>query len=271
MEGTEYWTGITKLRKQLVKQAHGRVLESCAGTGRNLSFYNFDAGGNEGEGEGEGEGREVENLVCVDRSAAMVAIARGKWQKTHPLPAADADANAQQHGKDPTAPPSTDPTAGKVSFVTQPAHQPLPDPSHRFDTVVQTMGLCSLPSPALHLLHLASLTKPASEASPGGGGSPGVEASPGGKLLLLEHGRSPYTFVNWVMDRSARPHAEKHGCWYNRDIGAILRECEGAGILVVEDVRRPWWQVGTVWVVRCRVGPSLGGRGLGKGEEGVDY
>ncbi len=76
----------------------------------------------------------------------------------------------------------------------------------RFDTVVQTNGLCSTRHPDVLLRNLARLVKP------------------DGKILLLEHGRSYYDVVNNVLDRTAVKHAEQHGCLWNRDIESIIRE-----------------------------------------------
>ena len=302
VESSEYLQGITRLRKQLVGLAKGRVLEVCAGTGRNLEFYDF--GEKRGWAEGilgkrratmkkekkttrkEGEEADddddktsddddatiniVTELVCVDRSAAMLDIARAKWASLHPPPSSTDDTNTST-----TLPsPKRETTFSKATFLTQPADAPIPpslttttppqhpnpNPQNLFTTTIQTHALCSVPHPALHILHLASQTTP----------------SPSGKILLLEHGRcspSPSSspsrisqVLNWVLDRSAQRHAQRHGCWFNRDIGAVLKECEAEGVIVVEKVRRPWWGGGTVWWVEARVGPALGGRGRGEGE-----
>lgn len=264
------------------------MLEVCAGTGRNLSFYDFGekkswvegmlgkggalssnrtgkrqekqqqsttqmgvtaAEADNDDDDDDEDSDKVTELICIDRSAAMLDIARAQWAKLHPPSKTnEPDGNA-------------DPISSKVTFLTQPADAPLPTPSYssssssttttidsrnspKFDTTIQTLALCSLPSPTLHLLHLASLTDPHH-----------------GQILLLEHGRSDYTWVNWILDRAARRHAERHGCWFNRDISGVLKECEDAGVLVVEEVRRPVWGFGTVWFVRARVGGKLGGRG----------
>lgn len=46
---------------------------------------------------------------------------------------------------------------------------------------------------------------------------------PGGKILLLEHGRSHYNWLSRILDQNAVKHAKKWGCWWNRDILSILR------------------------------------------------
>lgn len=192
---TERFTGINRLRKKLVGKAHGHVLETSVGTGRNASYLVM---------------RKVKSLTFVDQSAEMIAIAREKFHALHP------DYN------------------NSVVFHTQSALKPLPlppspQPPPPYDTIVQTMGLCSMPQPSLLLKHLATLLKPGS-----------------GRILLLEHGRSHYSWVNWVLDRTAGQHAIKHGCWWNRDIGRIVDE---SGLVVVKVERK---HLGTTWVLELR-------------------
>lgn len=69
---------------------------------------------------------------------------------------------------------------------------------------------------------------------------------PGGRLLLLEHGRSSYGWLNDYMDERAAAHHKTYGCWYNRDILAILQE---AG-LQAESLSR--WHFGTSYVIAAR-------------------
>jgi methyltransferase OMS1 len=56
----------------------------------------------------------------------------------------------------------------------------------------------------------------------------------GGRLLLLEHGRSWLWPVNFFLDRSAPQHACKWGCWWNRDIPGIIRSAGGLKIIEME-------------------------------------
>ena len=72
---------------------------------------------------------------------------------------------------------------------------------------------------------------------------------PGGKILLLEHGRSTsYEGLSRYLDANAERHARNWGCVWNRDIDAILR---GAG-LKVETLST--WHFGTTYYVVCRPG-----------------
>lgn len=47
---------------------------------------------------------------------------------------------------------------------------------------------------------------------------------PGGRLILLEHGRSSWDWVNRILDSDARRHYSNWGCWWNRDMLAIVAE-----------------------------------------------
>lgn len=163
----------------------------------------------------------VKSLAFVDQSGAMVEIARKKWNSLHP---------AYEH----------------CSFLTQSATDPLPasaTPEMGFTTIMQTMGICSTPAPAATLAHLGGLADPKN-----------------GRILLLEHGRSYYEWMNWILDKAAAKYADKHGCWFNRDVGRVLEESG----LVIEKVERS--QFGTLWLVEAR--PSVrSGAKLVEGKE----
>ncbi|KAF8420657.1 S-adenosyl-L-methionine-dependent methyltransferase [Tirmania nivea] len=95
-----------------------------------------------------------------------------------------------------------------VRFVLQDVETPIPSPTGQgYDRVIQTMGLCSHHSPVQLLHNLESLCK-----------------KDGGKIILLEHGRSHYDWLNKILDYGAPKHAETWGCWWNRDIEGILKE-----------------------------------------------
>ncbi|EER37221.1 conserved hypothetical protein [Histoplasma capsulatum H143] len=114
-----------------------------------------------------------------------------------------------------------------------------------FDTVIQTMGLCSLPDPVSYLKHLGTLVEPER-----------------GEILLLEHGRSHYRWLNKLLDDLAAAHADRHGCWWNRDIGEIVRQ---SGLEIVESKR---WHMGTTWrfILRRKEGAGRGEKDLGLAE-----
>ena len=65
-----------------------------------------------------------------------------------------------------------------------------------------------------------------------------------GACYLLEHGRatSPaHEWLNELLDRTAVGRAEEVGCWWNRDVGELVRKSG----LVVESCRRS--NFGTTW------------------------
>ncbi len=77
----------------------------------------------------------------------------------------------------------------------------------QYDTVIQTFGLCSVAAPTLHLSRMASL------------------CSSTGSIMLLEHGRSKYPWLNRVLDTNVEKHARQWGCYFNRDILDLVSSC----------------------------------------------
>jgi methyltransferase OMS1, mitochondrial len=90
------------------------------------------------------------------------------------------------------------------------------------------MGLCSTPRPVELLKGIGSI------------------CSKDGQILLLEHGRSHYQWMNNMLDNLAPAHANRFGCWWNRDIGKIVDE---SGLEVVK-VKR--YHLGTTWWIELR-------------------
>ncbi|TID24834.1 RNA polymerase II transcription factor B subunit 2 [Venturia nashicola] len=216
----EYWNGTMRLRRKLVKQARGDVLESAAGTGRNGEFYIAE---------------NIRSLTLIDASKPMLTICRKKWVEAHPFSLAGPDPEKKQEikaaKKDPWTP--SKPVQFLIynlerSSIIPPTH---PRRGPGYDTIIQTMGLCSTSQPNTLLSSLSSLLRP------------------GGRILLLEHGKSHYEWLNVVLTKSAPGHAARFGCWWNKDIGKI---CADSGLEVVE-IRRPgWWNLGTLWWVELR-------------------
>lgn len=213
--GTEKGIGINRLRKKMVSQARGDVLEVSAGTGRNTSFYDW--------------GR-VRSLVLLDRSGPMLEVARRKWEEER-----------TEREKKSKAMVGVREKIGDVEFRAQSALERIEGPkgvkadskdgeAGKFDTIVQTMGLCSTSEPEKLLQRMAEVVKR------------------DGKILLLEHGKASYDWLNNFLDKAAPGHADKHGCWWNKDIGAIV---EKSGLEVVQ-ISRPWYHLGTTWWVELR-------------------
>ncbi|KAL8732875.1 MAG: hypothetical protein Q9166_002476 [cf. Caloplaca sp. 2 TL-2023] len=206
----EWFYGISKLRKKLVQQAHGNVLEAAVGTGRNSEFYDLS---------------RINSLTLQDQSKEMVEVAKAKWRQTHP---------EYEHCR----------------FITGSALEalpPVPEGTNKhgdegYDTIVATMSLCSTPAPSLFLWNLAShlsLRDTAAQATSTASDDSNDPLPP--RILLLEHGRSQFSLLNLILDWTAPAHAKQHGCWWNRDIGKIA---EDSGLEVISTRRK---HLGTTW------------------------
>ncbi|MCJ1385103.1 hypothetical protein MMC17_008222 [Xylographa soralifera] len=194
VDTTEKLMGLGWLRRSLTRQATGHVLEASVGTGRNIKYY---------------DPTNCSSITFVDQSAEMIEIARSKFRDTYPQ-------------------------YQSCRFLTQSTHDPIPRPAPGgFDTILQSMGICSTTNPSALLSHLGRLTNPTN-----------------GRILLLEHGRSHYEWLNRILDEHAPAHADKHGCWWNRDIQKIVQD---SGLEVVQIKR---YHFGTTWWIELR--PRIG-------------
>ena len=216
---TEQATGINTLRRKLAKLAHGDVLEVSIGTGRNLEYYEFDfKRGNEGGGQKKGL---VRSFTAVDKSAEMLEIAHDKFGKLFPgiLGVRWVIGDASQPGIIPPPPKSANERSGNLE-------------GKKYDTILQTMGLCSVDDPVALLKSL---------------GEHVVEEE--GRILLLEHGRGKWKWLNGALDRGAEGHAKQFGCWWNRDFTDVIEE---SGLEVVRVERPKWWHGGTTWWIELK-------------------
>lgn len=205
---SEALMGVNGIRDRLSKMCKGHVLEVSCGTGRNLGYYDLSLAS------------KVDSLTFVDLSKQMVDVCKQKWSLLHK------------------------PTKSKpmkqgmvVRFLTGSAldAMPLAPGEKKYDTIIQTMGLCSTPSPHELLQNMALHLD---------------DSNPDSKILLLEHGRSYQEWLNNILDNSAEKHAEIHGCWYNRDIGTLVQEAaDRSGLEVVRERRH---HLGTTWVFELK-------------------
>ena len=179
--------GISLLRKFLLRQANGHVLEVAAGTGRNLSCY-----------------PETSRVILTDLSRGMLdQVSKMQQQRLASCELRVMSANA------------------------------LEFPDNHFDTVVDTFGLCSMDNSLQTLREMQRVCKKDS-----------------GRILLLEHGQSSYTWLSSILDKFADLHAQKWGCHWNRDILSLVEE---AG-LKVESVRR--FHFGTTYYIVAKPGSA---------------
>jgi methyltransferase OMS1, mitochondrial len=226
--------GLNRRRKELVRMARGDVLEVSCGTGRNMAYYQL--GARRGvDGQGKATVRGCRSVTFVDLSPEMIEVARTKFETIYPnfrrvafaaLDAREVVAASFSIPKPLTAEVSS--TAPTMPSST-PGHLSRSASGPYFDTVVETMGLCSTPDPVGLLRHLGTITDPDH-----------------GQILLLEHGRSHYRWLNHILDNLATAHAHRFGCWWNRDIGQVVVQ---SGLEIVEIKR---WHLGTTWQVILR-------------------
>lgn len=251
-------TGVTSLRERLAGRATGHVLELAVGTGRNFGHYDWaslvadseesPAKGGGGKKKEKGEARML-SFTGVDIASDMLEVAASKLKRVRALKEAEPSVTVLRDQKGDVA-------AGGVSFLSDAIRlvksdalsflPPPPSPSAssgatpRYDTIIQTFGLCSVTSPRTVLSNLAPLLRPDT-----------------GRILLLEHGRGTWSLVNWWLDRRAPGHFARYGCWWNRDLEAIVREaCKekiGGHRVEVVKVERPGWQGGTVLWIELKV------------------
>jgi methyltransferase OMS1 len=178
-------TGIIRRRKKLLKNARGKVLEIGAGTGRNLLLYPIN---------------QCEKIVAVDASPEMVRVAQEKLNQQ--------GNEMQRH---------------KIELKEMDAHDLRELKDDSFDTVVDTFGLCSYSNPSKVLQEMQRVCKKGKTMT-----AQKINSNSNvGVILLLEHGRTHSFGFHWLsnfLDRRAPNHAQKWGCWWNRDIKKIVEE-----------------------------------------------
>ncbi|KAI1003207.1 hypothetical protein K3495_g5000 [Podosphaera aphanis] len=235
VDSTEYWLGLRSLRQQMIAQAHGNVLEVSVGTGRNLEYYDWDVPGYHGVGRPDARGRikkgRVQSLTAVDQSLEMLTVAHDKLDVLLPR----ANVNVRWVLGDAAA-ADVIPASPCASL-----QRGTPDDKAKYDTVVQTMGLCSVSDPVALLRNL------------------GHHVKDDGKILLLEHGRGRWNWLNRLLDHTAEAHAREFGCWWNRDLAEIVA---ASGLEVVQMTTPKWWHGGTTWWIELArpKAPSGGAR-----------
>ena len=189
----ELLLGITFMRWWATRKVKGKVLEVCAGTGKNVPYYDVS---------------KAKSIDFVDQSEGMLEQCRQKWEK-----------RAKK----------SIPVSFFVSSI-----ESFPIPTEKYDTIYQTQGLCSCADPVAELRKLRELVKP------------------NGKIVLIEHGKGYYKWINNFLDSIWEDHAKKWGCITNRNIGAIVKE---SGLVVLSKSR---WHFGTTWIIIGRP-PREGG------------
>ena len=119
------------------------------------------------------------------------------------------------------------PNRTKMTVQVMDAHV-LQFPNAQFDTVIDTFGLCSYENPVKVLQEMARVCKPT------------------GQLILIEHGKGLYEWMNNILDNNAQQHANKWGCIYNKDIHQLVLD---AGLQIVSESR---YHFGTTYVIQAK-------------------
>lgn len=194
----EFMMGMGKKRKWAMRHCKGDVLEVASGTGRNVKWL---------------DPTKVTSYTFLDPSEKMMESAYKKFKETWP-------------------------EMTKVKFVVGKAEDLLKMSKKsdsktkkqlfKYDTIVETFGLCSEEDPVQSLKNMKALLKS------------------GGRIILLEHGRSNWKFVNDKLDSGAQRHSDKWGCRWNLDIGELVDE---AGLDITKEKRA---HMGTTWIIICK-------------------
>lgn len=220
VDRTEWLMGLLKLRRKLASQAHGDVLEVSIGTGRNLEYYDWDFKGYNGVGKPAKEGGlkkgKVRSFTAVDKSGEMLEIAHEKFSTMFPGILGVRWIIGDASEEIPPPPRNSSERSGHLDGM-------------KYDTVVQTMGLCSVDDPVALLKNLGKCVKEEE-----------------GRIFLLEHGRGRWSWLNKILDQSAEGHAKAFGCWWNRNMDHIIQE-SGLDVVNVDT-----WHGGTTWWIELK-------------------
>ncbi|KAI1295252.1 Methyltransferase-like protein 7B [Mortierella claussenii] len=232
----EYLLGIQRRRKRLLKQAKGRVLEIASGTGRNVDYYtkgccdeivftDFSEGMMEVLKKTVAEsdlGKRYDYQLRRQQQLELERIAHPRDQQNRSSAESSSSIATSSSAMPTGAGVASSVVETEIRFkVMNAAAIPYPDGS--FDTVVDTFGLCSFEDPVQVLREMKRVLRP------------------GGKLLLLEHGNSHWTFMKNMQAKQLDRHVHKYGCYWNREIEELVQE---AGLKIVEEERS---QLGTVY------------------------
>lgn len=184
-------------RKVLREHAHGKVLEIAVGTGRNFPYYPYD---------------KMESLTLVEQSNAMMQQIYQKVKTMH-------------FSKEQTKLFKSNLFA--VEWNLHELSQCKILQSQKFDTIVDTFGLCSFENPVLVLQEVSKL----------------LSSNENSRIVLIEHGKSKrWNFVNSLLESRKEAHFQRYGCIWNKDIEKIVHE---SGL---EIEKQSVHQLGTVYV-----------------------
>ena len=257
----EFYLGIRNMRRAMVKEARGDVLEVGAGTGTMVGMYpacEF----------AEDEPARLEAQARLKRRHEL-AVEKGMLRTADPMPFNETDIAGDPSNKAVRVPgvrsvtmsdratnmltQLEDKIQGRIGYRPHRINedeaaaswfagkQTPPDTPEEYNKAViaTNKGVNGEKHPLYQTAHFASESIPFPDSSfdtvvdvfglcsyddP-------VKAltemsrvcKPDGRLLLLEHGRGTWSRVNMQLDKWAPRHAKSWGCWWNRDMRRYLR------------------------------------------------
>lgn len=265
----EFYLGIGRWRRKILKEAEGRVLEVGAGTASNLGLYPPD--------------KCLEVIFC-DRSPHMVNVGKSKISHRlgyepfeYPAYSIDTSRPAEVVKTAVQVRDKSDPNLGAPCcalrdgllpisnqlVLSKEASKIMDDRTARIDAKRSAQLAHAEANPTEHLPASRSTTEDLyavacypTEKLPFPDNSFDtvvdmfglcsfddpvkaiVEMSrvckPDGKILMLEHGRGSWEKMNNYLDKWAPRHASMWGCWWNRDIRRYIR-LSGAEVVQREE------------------------------------
>ncbi|KAK6455008.1 S-adenosyl-L-methionine-dependent methyltransferase [Scheffersomyces xylosifermentans] len=150
----------------------------------------------------------INSITFMDSAKNMVEITRKKFRDAFP--------NFKKAGF----------TVGKAEDLVKLAGDE--STAFKYDTIVEAFGLCAHEDPVLALKNMGKLLKP------------------GGRIVLLEHGRSTWSFVNNHLDFRSEKRMKTWACRWNLDIGELIDE---AGLDITYEKRV---HLGSTWMLVCK-------------------
>lgn len=152
--------------------------------------------------------QEVDSITFLDSSKKMVEITQQKFRKEYPKYA-------------------------KAAFVVGKAEELVDLASKseypvKYDTIIESFGLCAHEDPVKALQNMEKLLKP------------------NGRIVLLEHGRGTWDFINNHLDFRAEKRMKTWKCRHNLDIGEII---DDSGLDITYEKRAIF---GSIWMLVCK-------------------
>ncbi|KAK6203622.1 S-adenosyl-L-methionine-dependent methyltransferase [Scheffersomyces amazonensis] len=150
---------------------------------------------------------DINSITFLDSSAKMVELAVKKFQSYYP--------KFKKVGY----------TVGKAEDLVDLVKD---NKSIQYDTIIETFGLCAHEDPVKALKNMKELLKP------------------GGRIVLLEHGRSTWGFINNHLDFRSEHRMKTWACRWNLD---ILDLVDSAGLDITYEKRV---HLGTTYMLICK-------------------